>query len=373
MAIRTLVLLATLLATLAPSAHAGPGPERWVDISPESLNSGDVGLPVGETDGAEGPSVLRVQILLNRALFSVGMLDGRWGANARTATLWFQKREGLEPTGVVDEETYEALLRAAGSPDRIAREHTLSATDVEGPFMLLPSNMYERAKLTCSCYQMLSEKIAEQFHTREAVLERLNPGMNLDSLKAGDKLWVPRVRESTTAANMKIAEILVSGSGNFVQARDSAGRILAHFASTMGSSIDPSPEGEVTVREVTPNPWWNYQPSLLKVLRSNGPSAMIPPGPNNAVGWVWIGLSAPHYGIHGTSEPETIGYATSSGCVRLPNWDVRFLSRRVKPGIRVRFEDTRNGERIIPRRPRPRLLGTRVDSAAVAVPEPDNR
>jgi lipoprotein-anchoring transpeptidase ErfK/SrfK len=120
----------------------------------------------------------------------------------------------------------------------------------------------------------------------------------------------------------------------------------------------------VTVREVTPNPWWNYQPALLKVLRSNGPNAMIPPGPNNAVGWVWIGLSAPHYGIHGTSEPETIGYATSSGCVRLPNWDARFLSRRVRPGTRVRFEDTRNGERVIPRRPRPRLLGTRADSVA---------
>jgi lipoprotein-anchoring transpeptidase ErfK/SrfK len=369
MAIRILSAVAALVIALAGAAHAAePDPERWLDISPENLNSGDVRLPVGEVDGAEGPSVLRVQILLNRALFSPGMLDGRWGANVRTATLWFQKREGIEATGIVDQETYDALLRAAGGPDRVVRQHTLSATDVEGPFVALPSDMYERAKLTCSCYQLLSEKIAEQFHTREAVLERLNPGMNLDSLKAGDKLWVPRVREASTAADMKIAEILVSGSGNFVQARDSAGRILAHFASTMGSSIDPSPDGVVTVREVTPNPWWNYQPSLLKVLRSNGPSAMIPPGPNNAVGWVWIGLSAPHYGIHGTSEPETIGYATSSGCVRLPNWDVRFLSRRVKPGIRVRFEDTRNGERVIPRRPRPRLLGTRADSVAVETP-----
>ena len=367
---RFLIPLAALVLTLASAAHAArPDPERWIDITPENLNGDEVRLPVGTVDGAEGPSVLRIQIILNRALFSPGMLDGRWGANVRTATLWFQKREGIEATGIVDEETYEALLKSAGQPDRLVRQHTLSATDVEGPFMILPSDMYERAKLTCSCYQMLSEKIAEQFHTREGVLERLNPGMNLDSVKAGDKLWVPRVREANTAANMKIAEILVSGSGNFVQARDTAGRILAHFASTMGSSIDPSPEGEVTVKDVTANPWWNYQPALLKVLRSNGPPAMIPPGPNNAVGWVWIGLSAPHYGIHGTSEPETIGYATSSGCVRLPNWDARFLSRRVKPGIRVRFEDTRNGERVIPRRPRPRLLGTRVDSVA---PEPVN-
>jgi lipoprotein-anchoring transpeptidase ErfK/SrfK len=371
MAFRTLALAAALVASLASPAHA-TDPERWLDITPDNLNSGEIRLPVGEVEGAEGPSVLRVQILLNRALFSPGMLDGRWGANVRTAVSWFQRREKLEATGVVDEATYDALMRAAGRPERTVRQHTLTATDVEGPFMILPSNMYERAKLTCSCYQMLSEKLAEQFHTREGVLERLNPGVNMDSVKAGEKIWVPRVREANAAADMKIHELLVSGSGNFVQARDSAGRILAHFASTMGSSIDPSPQGVVTVRDVTQNPWWNYQPALLKVLRSNGPPAMIPPGPNNAVGWVWIGLSAPHYGIHGTSDPETIGYATSSGCVRLPNWDARFLSRRVRPGMRVRFEHTRSGERVIPRRPRPRLLGTRVDSIPAA-PLPDER
>ncbi|HEX8671261.1 MAG TPA: peptidoglycan-binding domain-containing protein, partial [Longimicrobium sp.] len=233
MAIRSISAAAALLFALAGTAHAAnPDPERWIDISPETLNSGEIRLPVGELDGAEGPSVLRVQILLNRALFSPGMLDARWGANVRTATRWFQKREGLEETGIVDEATYDALMRASGRPDRLVRQHTLSATDVEGPFVALPSNMYDRAKLACSCYQALSEKLAEQFHTREGVLERLNPGTNLDSLAAGDKLWVPRVREPNVAANMKIAEILVSGSGNFVQARDSAGNILAHFAST---------------------------------------------------------------------------------------------------------------------------------------------
>ncbi|MBD0320519.1 MAG: peptidoglycan-binding protein, partial [Gemmatimonadetes bacterium] len=174
MATRFLAPLAALALTLASAAHAArPDPERWIDITPEKLNGDEVRLPVGNVDGAEGPSVLRVQILLNRALFSPGMLDGRWGANVRTATLWFQKREGLEATGIVDEETYGALLKAAGQPERLVRQHTLSATDVEGPFTILPSDMYERAKLTCSCYQMLSEKIAEQFHTREGVLERL--------------------------------------------------------------------------------------------------------------------------------------------------------------------------------------------------------
>jgi peptidoglycan hydrolase-like protein with peptidoglycan-binding domain len=122
MAIRSISAAAALLFALAGPAHAAnPDPERWIDISPEALNSGEIRLPVGEVDGAEGPSVLRVQILLNRALFSPGMLDARWGANVRTATRWFQTREGLEATGVVDEETYEALMKAAGDPDRLVR------------------------------------------------------------------------------------------------------------------------------------------------------------------------------------------------------------------------------------------------------------
>jgi lipoprotein-anchoring transpeptidase ErfK/SrfK len=54
-------------------------------------------------------------------------------------------------------------------------------------------------------------------------------------------------------------------------------------------------------------------------------------------------LSKPHYGIHGTSAPETIGYATSNGCIRLTNWDADFLSRRVAPGIPVEFRDVRGG------------------------------
>jgi lipoprotein-anchoring transpeptidase ErfK/SrfK len=52
-------------------------------------------------------------------------------------------------------------------------------------------------------------------------------------------------------------------------------------------------------------------------------------------------LSMPHYGIHGTSAPETIGYATSNGCIRLTNWDAELLGGRVQPGTPVAFRDVR--------------------------------
>jgi lipoprotein-anchoring transpeptidase ErfK/SrfK len=81
------------------------------------------------------------------------------------------------------------------------------------------------------------------------------------------------------------------------------------------------------------------QPRLLHSGDPNRPNANIPPGPNNAVGVMWMALLKPHYGIHGTAEPQTIGYAVSSGCVRLTNWDARFLAARTEPGTSVRFRD----------------------------------
>jgi lipoprotein-anchoring transpeptidase ErfK/SrfK len=50
------------------------------------------------------------------------------------------------------------------------------------------------------------------------------------------------------------------------------------------------------------------------------------------VGVVWISLSKPHYGIHGTPEPGKIGYTQSHGCIRLTNWDAAKLAEMVKAG-----------------------------------------
>ena len=53
---------------------------------------------------------------------------------------------------------------------------------------------------------------------------------------------------------------------------------------------------------------------------------------------MWIDLSKEHYGIHGTPEPETIGRAQSSGCVRLTNWDAARLAQMVDTETQVIFE-----------------------------------
>lgn len=313
--------------------------ESWEAITPARVNVPPTRLPVGR--GSQGPATLRVQVLLSRALFSPGMIDGRWGRNTETAVHWLQSREGLPTTGVVDSATLARITRLAGAPAEVIRPHALTEDDVRGPFVEIPADIYEQAKLSCSCYQSLSEKLSERFHATVPLLRRLNPRVALDSLAAGDTLFVPDVRPRDAQAAGTVAELVVSGSGSFLHAVDARGRILYHFPITLGSTFDPSPQGSFTVRAVADDPWWHYQPRILAHVPDDEPDARIPPGPNSAVGRTWIALSIPRYGIHGTKSPETIGYATSSGCVRLTNWDVHLLSRRIAPGTPVRFHGTR--------------------------------
>jgi lipoprotein-anchoring transpeptidase ErfK/SrfK len=319
-------------------------PEKWEMISTEQMNTGAAFLPLGGDVG--GPSVYRVQILLDRALFSPGMMDGRWGKNTAKAVYFFQQREGLRTTGRVDSATYDKLAVAAGRPEQLVVARTLTAEDVKGPFVELPDSIYDQAKLDCTCFESLTEKFTETFHTSAEILAKLNPGVNLDGLQAGQTLNVPNVRDPDARVQGQIAELQVSGRGSYVHAVDANGRILYHFPSTLGGTYEPSPQGEFKVVNVTKNPWWHFQPALLAKVPDSRPDARIPPGPNNRVGAVWMSLSAPHYGIHGTNKPETIGYATSAGCIRLTNWDALFLADRVARNTPVRFRDIvgRTGE-----------------------------
>ena len=319
-----------------------PNGERWAQITAAAANARANRFPIGR--GHAGPAVLRVQTLLDRALFSPGMIDGRWGQNTEVALRWLQVREGLPATGAVDSATMARLEALAGTPDTVVHRRALRPEDVRGPFTPIPSDIYAQARLACSCYESLTERLTEIFHSSAGVLRQLNPGVKLDSLRAGDSIDVPLVRTMDVPAPAPIAELWVSGSGRFVHAMSAEGRILYHFPTTLGATFDPSPQGDFAVASIHENPWWHYQPRILAHVPDDRPDARIPPGPNNAVGRVWMSLSVPHYGIHGTKSPETIGYATSAGCVRLTNWDALFLSRRVPVGTPVRFRDTRPGE-----------------------------
>jgi lipoprotein-anchoring transpeptidase ErfK/SrfK len=312
-------------------------PEKFEQISAEKVNAGAAFLPLA--GAVAGPSVYRVQIMLDRALFSPGMMDGHYGKNTAKAVYFFQKQNGLRTTGRVDSATYNRLVEAAGNPEQLVERRTLTAEDVKGPFITLPDSIYEQAKLKCTCFESLTEKLSETYHTSPEVLAKLNPGVDLNTLQAGQAVTLPRVREAGAQARGRIAELVISGQGSYLQALDAEGNILYHFPSTLGGTYEPSPQGEFKVTSVTKNPWWHFQPALLENVPDDRPEAKIPPGPNNRVGAVWMALSAPHYGIHGTNKPETIGYATSAGCVRLTNWDALFLADKVSRNTPVNFRD----------------------------------
>ncbi len=329
------------------TASGGPVPDSlrdaWEDITPRSVNAPVRSFPVH--GDVSGPAVARVQILLDRAAFSPGVIDGRWGKNTEKAVYWFQKSHDLEATGKVDEATLQALERAGGGSP--VTERTLTEADVSGPFEDLPEDVYARAEKPCLCYEDVREQLGEVFHTTPELLERLNPDVDLAAVQAGQTLQVPSVEafhlgdmpDGRYRGGGEVARIVVSDGGHYVHAEDASGNILYHFPSTLGADYAPSPSGDFSVVSITFDPTWHYKPDLLSRVDPSEEDAVLPEGPNNAVGVVWMQLSKDHYGIHGTSAPSTIGYATSHGCVRLTNWDAAALGQRIAEGVPVEFRD----------------------------------
>ena len=373
--------------TLPPLEIVESFPETYADFGRLSPAPADSALPAVRlpvSGDAQGPSVLYVQVLLDRSPFSPGILDGKWGKNTRKAVYWLQRASGLEPTGVVDSLTFVRLVDLAGRPDSYVRAVRLTEEDVAGPFVEIPADVHAQAELECMCYGSVLEKVAERYHAAPELLESLNPDRALDSLAAGDSLRVPNVDDGQpamasigpraaadtagavrdtgrvagtggaadtagvarrgTSSGGEVARIVISIDGFYLHALDEDGRLLYHFPTTVGSKYQPSPTGEFHIASVAFDPWFHWQPALFDEVPDTEEDERLKPGPNSPVGVVWMALSKDNYGIHGTGEPATIGYSTSHGCVRLTNWDARFLAERVREGVPVVFRDTGTGE-----------------------------
>jgi len=309
-----------------PAPTAVPTP---VPLDAASVNASGQGHPLGPK--TRGPLVLRAQILLARAHFSPGEIDGRSGITMRKAVAAFQKARGLQPTGWVDEDTWRALETDAG-PALV--ETVIAPEDVAGPFTAVPEDMMEKAKLPALGYASALEGLAEKYRSSPALLKELNPGVSFD--QAGVSILVPNTIQPPPG---KAARVVVSKSDSSVAAFDAAGRILAWYPATIGSEHDPLPIGDWKIQGVSRNPEFHYNPNLFWDAKSGDRKTTVPPGPNNPVGVAWIDLSKPHYGIHGTPEPSRIGKSESHGCIRLTNWDVWELQQMVAPGIPATLQE----------------------------------
>jgi lipoprotein-anchoring transpeptidase ErfK/SrfK len=291
-------------------------------FSPEALQSGD-----------RAPSVVRAQVLLDRARFSPGMIDGTMGENVRQAIAAYEEANGLPVDGRLDEAVFQKLTQADGAP--VLVQYTITAQDAAGPFVQIPKDdLKGQSRLPALGYESVTEELAERFHMTEELLQALNPGADFNT--AGATITVAAVRAGKRPA--QVATIEVDKPEKAVRALDKDGGLLAFYPATIGSQDMPAPAGTWEVKAVARDPSFTFDPSRL-TYRKKGVDGkvVVKPGPNNPVGAVWIDLTKDTYGIHGTPEPREVGKVSSHGCVRLTNWDALQLASGVKPGVTVRF------------------------------------
>ena len=286
--------------------------------------------PTGEAPKATpDPAVIRAQILLDRARFSPGVIDGLGGDNTRRALAAFERAHGLSPDGILDAEVFEKL--ASVTAGQVLADYRITAEDVAGPFIGdTPQDMEALAGLSHVGYRSPIEGLAEKFHMTEGLLRALNPGV--DFSKPGQALLVAAVSEDDLTTD--VAEVRVDKQERSVRVLDGQGQLLAFYPATIGSTARPAPDGTLEVINLAPNPNYTYDPSRVSYGKGER-KLIIQPGPNNPVGSVWIGLSRDTYGIHGTPDPSKVGKTFSSGCIRLTNWDAQQLASKIKPGVRV--------------------------------------
>jgi lipoprotein-anchoring transpeptidase ErfK/SrfK len=344
----TLVLIALLVAatpqeSVAPPAAAAPNPA----------------VPQAVLD------VMALQVALDRAGFSSGVIDGRIGSNTKRAMEAYRRQNGSDPAP-----TGSGLV-----------EYRITTTDAAGPFVdQIPKDLVEQSKLPALAYTSVIEMLAERFHTTPDVLRQINAGA---TFAADTAIFVPNVEpiplpavappavangasspqqgaaqkpqgvagttgRSTPPATDKGAKavldrpdvvITVSRSASAVTVTDASGKTVVFAPVTTGSENDPLPIGEWKVNGVQYNPPFKYNPDLFWDADPAHTKATIPPGPNGPVGIVWIDISKDHYGLHGSPEPSQIGKTQSHGCVRMTNWDALRVAALVKPGTRVVFTD----------------------------------
>lgn len=297
-----------------------------VNLTPltlEAVNQATLVEPVGPKSA--GAAVLRAQVLLDRARFSPGEIDAVYGENVRKAIAAFQKHNGLEASGIVDQPTWAALNRDTAP---VLVTYKLSDKDVAGPFQSIPEDMMEKSKLSALGYTSPAEAIGEKFHASPKLLQKLNPDKDL--ARAGQEIVVPNV--GGEAELPKAAKVVVDKSDLAVTLVDAAGKTIAQFPASTGSEHDPLPIGDWKIQGIAKNPVFHYNPKLFWDADPAHAKAKIPPGPNNPVGVAWIDLSKEHYGIHGTPEPSKIGKTQSHGCIRLTNWDVARVMQAVAAG-----------------------------------------
>ena len=309
-------------------AFAQEAPAESGGLSADAINGASLEeLPAEPaTSESPAPGVIRLQVLLDRAGSSPGVIDGFDGENVRKAVRGFEAMQGLDVDGVLDAEVVGRLE----SPDPVVGSYTITEEDTQEVTGATPEDYSELAQLEFVGYASVAEALAERFHMDIDLLQALNPGAQ----------FVPGEEVTVVAPGGDregdVARIEADKAERVVRAYGADGNLLAVYPATIGSNDNPSPSGTHEVLAVANMPNYTYNPENFQ-QGDNNEILTIPPGPNGPVGTVWIDLSEPTYGIHGSPEPSLIDKTNSHGCVRLTNWDAEELAQMVSQGVTVEF------------------------------------
>jgi len=322
---------------------------------------------------ADVEAATRLQVFLDRANFGPGKIDGRYNDLTRKALAVYRESRGGQPQTSPPPQSKRksnAAPDVAGldlaSVDPVFIPYTVTDADLQniGP---LPKEPAQQAKLKFLPYRDAADAIAEKFHSDVHFFEQLNPG-KLKTIKPGDQLMVPNVEpfELASVKDIKPGSEVASQAANEIEDQPDAQagtpeqnrgatenvvvnvdtktnilqvhygeKLIAAYPVTVGSAQTASPIGEWKVRRITKMPTFRYDKEMLQHGQRSGNFHLLPPGPRNPVGVMWIAVNKKGIGIHGTNDPGSIGHAASHGCIRLANWDVVRLATKIKPGDNV--------------------------------------
>jgi len=312
----------------------------------------------------EPDDALRLQIFLDQSHFGPGVIDGKPGRFTTLALQAWNEANGHPQDDI--ESVMKEARRKVKHPIATAVVPEIAKEWVD-PTLPYDSDRAGQAAKKRMSYRRISEFLAERYHCDEDYLRTLNATKKLESLKPGDSILVPNVEPflieklggnkhdkdpelsnrfvvvDTRANQVRIykpapAALVVAKPGEAIPAKRAAKNsgLVASFPITPGRTQFIA-FGTWELRNMVELPWWRYDQHFLDT-GERGPEEQwlnIPPGPNSPVGIMWNGTSKPGIGLHGTSNPDSIGRARSAGCIRLCNWDAARLPKFIRPGATI--------------------------------------
>ncbi len=302
--------------------------------------------------------MVKVQIVLDRAYFRPGKIDGLGGEFTQKAADRYVQANNLTPGARID-------VSSVAEP---YRQYTVTADDLAW-VGATASKPQEQEKLKRLGYADSWEALAEKFHTDLDFMQELNPAQkeppvvgtvirapdvetfDMTAVKALEQRRLAEAKAKKAAAKAfptpgeasatpqptptatpePKRRLVLLREPRLIELYEDD-KLAGCFPCTPGSSEQPVPPGNYKVTSNTLLPYFRWDKSVLETGKRSETAYNLPPGPNNPVGIVWLAINIPSRGIHGTPSPDQIGRNASHGCVRTANWDAWILAQRVKGG-----------------------------------------